>query len=434
VSDRVIVAPQVAERLTAGQKRSFWAAWSGWAMDGMDSFIYALVLAPAMRELLPKSGIAATPANVASYGAILFALFMVGWGLALLWGPVADKFGRARTLMLTILWFSLFTLLAATSQSVWSLAFYRFMAGIGIGGEWAIGAALVSEALPEKRRVVGGGLMHTGYYFGFFIAALANYFIGSSYGWRVMFVVGGMPALVVAYFYNRVHEPERWQNNRQELGKQASMNRSFLQCFAPSYRRRTILNSVYILASISGLWAGSAYVPTAVTELARNAGRASEAAQLASWAAAILAIGTILGAILSPYLAEWLGRKTALGIFFALMLASIVFAFGYVYYLPVNALAWFMVCTFLLGVGGASFAVYSFWLPEQYTTECRVSAFAFTTNVGRFAGAGISLALAAAIQHYRTLGKPVAMTAIFFVFALLLLPFGEETRGKGLPH
>src|SRR5262249_22503375 len=145
-------------------------------------------------------------------------LFMVGWGLAILWGPIADRFGRARTLMGTIVWFSLFTLLAATSQGVWSLAFYRFMAGIGIGGEWAIGAALVSEAMPEKRRVIGGGLMHTGYYFGFFLAALANYFIGSSYGWRSMFVVGGLPALLVAYFYNRVHEPERWRNRKQELG------------------------------------------------------------------------------------------------------------------------------------------------------------------------------------------------------------------------
>ena len=402
-------------------------------MDGMDSFIFALVLAPSLRELLPRSGIEASPANVFSYGAILFALFMVGWGLALLWGPIADRFGRSRTLMLTILWFSLFTLLAATSQGVWSLAFYRFMAGIGIGGEWAIGASLVSEAMPEDRRVMSGGLMHTGYYFGFFLAALANYFIGSSYGWRAMFIVGGTPALLVAYFRNRVREPERWQNKIQEVGGKWSMNRAFFSCFKPEYRRRTILNSIYILASISGLWAGAVYVPTAVTELARNAGLAADAVRLASWAGAILAIGTILGALLSPLLGEWLGRRITLGIFFAFMLIFIVLSFGYVFYMPTNALPWFMVCTFLLGIGGASFAVYSFWLPEQYTTECRVSAFAFTTNIGRFAGALISLALAEGIQRYGTLGKPVAMTGIFFAIALLLLPFGEETKGRGLP-
>jgi len=433
MSDRAIAAPRIKTALTPNQKRSFWAAWGGWTLDGMDSFIYALILAPAMRELLPKSGIAASPANVFSYGAILFALFMVGWGLALFWGPVADRFGRSRTLLLTILWFSVFTLLAATSQGVWSLAFYRLMAGIGIGGEWAIGASLVSESWPEDRRVMGGGLMHTGYYFGFFLAALANYFIGSNYGWRLMFVVGGSPALLVAYFYNRIHEPERWQQRKRALGATSSMNSAFLACFQPEYRRRTILNSIYILASIAGLWAGSAYVPAAVTELARNSGRAADAAKLASWAGAILAVGTILGALLSPILAEWLGRRVTLGIFFATMLIFIVVAFGYVFYMGPGALPWFLVCTFLLGVGGASFAVYSFWLPEQYRTECRVSAFAFTTNVGRFGGALISLALAAGIQNYGTLGKPVAVTALFFALGLLLLPFAEETKGKGLP-
>src|SRR5437879_1079750 len=119
-------------RLTRNQKRAFWAAWGGWTMDGMDSFIYSLVLVPAMREVLPRSGIAATTANVGFYGGLLFALFMVGWGIALVWGPIADRFGRSKTLMLAILWFSLFTLLAAVSTGVWSLSVFLFLVGIGI--------------------------------------------------------------------------------------------------------------------------------------------------------------------------------------------------------------------------------------------------------------------------------------------------------------
>src|ERR1700683_4443340 len=130
--------------LTKNQVRGFWASWAGWALDGMDSFIYALVLVPAMRDLLPRSGIPATPANIGFYGGLLFALFMVGWGIALIWGPVADRFGRARPLIFPILWFSVFTLLAAASTGVWSLAIFRFLAGVGIGGEWSIGASLVS--------------------------------------------------------------------------------------------------------------------------------------------------------------------------------------------------------------------------------------------------------------------------------------------------
>ncbi len=429
----VAVAPAPAG-LTRDQKRAFWAAWSGWTMDGMDSFILSLVLVPALRDVLPKSGIPATTANVGYYGGLLFALFMIGWGTALVWGPVADRFGRARTLMLTILWFSLFTLLAALSQDVYSLALFRFLAGVGIGGEWSIGASLVSEEWPEERRTLGGCLMHTGYYFGLLLAALANYFVGSHFGWRWMFVVGGSPALLVAFLYNRVHEPERWKNKRAQMGGQLTMHRSFMQLFSREYRGRTILNSIYLIASIVGLWAGSVYVPSAVTYLADRAGESAVAgAKLASYATALLGIGTIVAALLTPLLAKYLGRRATLGVYFALMLIFLPLSFGYVFYMGTGALAWFLVCTFLLGIGGANFVVYSFWIPEQYSTECRVSAFAFTTNIGRFAGAGLTFLVGAGIRHFGTLGMPVALTALAFVVGLALLPFGAETKGRALP-
>src|SRR4030088_3467954 len=127
--------------LTRNQLRGCLAAWGGWVLDGMDSFIYALVLVPALRDLLPRSGISATPGNIGYYGGVLFALFLIGWGMALLWGPVADRFGRVRTLMLTIICFSLFTLLSAFATNIWMLAVLRLLAGIGIGGEWGGGAA-----------------------------------------------------------------------------------------------------------------------------------------------------------------------------------------------------------------------------------------------------------------------------------------------------
>src|SRR6266550_8726327 len=168
--------------LTRNQIRGFWAAWGGWALDGMDSFIYALVLVPALTELLPRSGIAATPANIGYYGSVLFALFLVGWGLSMVWGPLADRFGRVRTLMLTIVCYSLFTLLGAVATSVWSLALFRLLAGVGIGGEWSMGGTFVAEEWPEDRRTRGAGYMHTGYYFGLFLAAVANYTVGARFG------------------------------------------------------------------------------------------------------------------------------------------------------------------------------------------------------------------------------------------------------------
>jgi MFS family permease len=419
--------------LTGSQKRAFWAAWGGWTMDGMDSFIFSLVLVPALREVLPNSGIAATTANVGYYSGLLFALFMIGWGVALVWGPVADRFGRAKTLMFSILWFSLFTLLAALCHHVWTLAIVRFLAGVGIGGEWSIGASLVSEEWPERRRTWGVCLMHTGYYIGFVIAAIANYFIGSQYGWRYMFVVGGLPAILVAFMYNRLQEPAVWKNRREESGIIA-MHHAFLKLFTAEYRRRTILNSLYLVASIVGLWAGSVYVPSAITYIAERGGdTALTAARLASYCTAILGIGTVAGALMTPLLAKRFDRRTVLGIFFALMLIFLWLAFGYVFYMQQGAVMWFMICTFFLGIGGANFVVYSFWLPEQYATDCRVSAFAFTTNVGRFAGAGLTFLVGAMIRHFGTLGTPVALTSVAFVLGLLLLPFGKETKGQSLP-
>ena len=420
--------------LTRNQIRGFLASWGGWALDGMDSFIYALVLVPALRELLPKSGIAASNANVGYYGAILFALFLIGWGLALIWGPIADRFGRMRTLMLTVLCFSLFTFMAAFSTNVWALGIFRLLAGLGIGGEWSVGATFVSEELPEDRRKMAAGLMHTGYYFGFFLAAIANYTVGAHYGWRAMFFVGGAPALLIAFFYNRVHEPAVWREKKNQLGSAWTALHAFKEPFSKLYRRRTILNSIYMLASIAGLWAGSSYVPAAITELAAKAGHtAFESAQLSSYGTALLSVGTILGAIMTPILAERYGRKITLGFFFAMMFIFIAFGFGKVFYFETNALAWFMGCLFFLGIGGANFAVYSLWIPEQYGTECRVSAFAFTTNIGRFAAAGISFLVGAGVRHYQTLGIPVALTSIAFLIGILLLPLGIETKGKPLP-
>ncbi|PYR54247.1 MAG: MFS transporter [Acidobacteria bacterium] len=417
--------------LTQNQVRGFWAAWAGWALDGMDSFIYALVLTPAIRELLPRSGIAATSDNVVSYGAILFALFLIGWGLSMIWGPVADRFGRVRTLALTILCYSVFTLLSAFATGVWQLALFRLLAGVGIGGEWAMGGTFVAEEWPEDRRKMGAGYLHTGYYFGFFLAAIANYFIGAKYGWRWMFAVGGTPALLVTFIQYGVHEPKAWQRKR-EIAR-PTMMAAFGKLFSSTYARRTWLNSLYLLVSIVGLWAGSVYVPTSVTQIAVREGySAADAARLASYGTMVLSVGTILGCLVLPPLAESLGRRLTLGVYFVVMFVSIAVGFGYVFYLP-HALAPFMVVLFFLGVGGANFAMYTLWLPEQYSTECRASAFAFATSVGRFAGAGITFLVGAGVAYFHTIGTPVALTSIAFLIGLLLLPFGEETHGKPLP-
>jgi MFS family permease len=204
--------------------------------------------------------------------------------------------------------------------------------------------------------------------------------------------------------------------------------------FSPRYARRTILNSIYLLVSIVGLWAGSVYVPASVTHIAVREGYGqADAARLASYATMLLSAGTILGCVALPPLADACGRRVTLGMYFALMFASIAIGFGYIFYLPVHALRYFLACLFFLGVAGANFAMYTLWLPEQYSTDCRASAFAFATSAGRFAGAGITFLVGAGVAHFQTIGTPVALTSIAFLVGILLLPFGEETRGRPLP-
>jgi hypothetical protein len=123
-----------------------------------------------------------------------------------------------------------------------------------------------------------------------------------------------------------------------------------------------------------------------------------------------------------------------MALFFSILGISVVVAFGYVFYLGTSALMWFFVCVFFLGVGGANFAMYTLWLPEQYTTDCRASAIAFISSVGRFVGIAMVFLVGAGVRHFGTLGTPIALTAIAFLVGLALIPFAEETKGKPLPE
>ena len=233
-----------------------------------------------------------------------------------------------------------------------------------------------------------------------------------------MFAIGGLPALLVTWIRRSVHEPSRWKPAQSP----------FALIFSKEYRRRTILNAIYLFVSITGLWAGSVYVPSAVAYLATQSGlKGAEVTRMSSLATVILSVGTILGCVALPPLAERWGRRWTLAFFFSLMFCSISLGFGFAYYLASGALTWFLVSLALLGFGGANFTMYSLWLPEQYRTECRASAFGFATSAGRFLGAGITLYIGWLISQWNTIGLPVAMTSVAFLLGILLLPFGVES-------
>jgi MFS family permease len=416
-------------KLNRQQIVGFWSAWAGWMLDGMDSVIYALVLAPALTELLPKSGIAASPATIGTYGSILFGVFLVGWGCSFIWGPIADRFGRTKVLAGTIMMYAVFTGASYFADSVWQLGLFRFLAGIGIGGEWAMAGTYVAEAWPEDRRKMGAGYLQTGYYFGFFVAAGLNFTIGAHYGWRAMFLCGLAPVVVSLYTLWEVKEPAIFKKVEGASRQKSPM----AEIFAPRYLKRTLVMSGLLTIAIIGLWAGAVYEPAAVNMLAKKAGMdAPSAAKMVSVATAVLSVGTILGCLTLPHLAEALGRKKTLAIYFVIMAVTIPIAFGWAFYLE-NGLVPFIITLFFLGFGGGNFAVFSLWLPELYETRVRATAFAFATSIGRFIGAGVNFGLGALVLSMHTIGTPVALTAIAFGFGLLLIPFALETRGDHLP-
>jgi MFS family permease len=422
---------RIHTKLSRQQITGFWGAWAGWTLDGMDSVIYALVLSPALTELLPKSGYKATPANVGFAGSILFALFLVGWGLSLVWGPLADRFGRSRVLAATIFVYAIFTGAAALSQTVWQLGLFRLLAGIGIGGEWALAGTYVAEAWPEDRRKMGAGYLQTGYYAGFFLASALNYTVAARYGWRAMFWCGLTPVVIAVIVLFRVKESERW---RQKAKVKAEGGLSSLRrIFSLPYTQRTLVNTVLLASAICGLWAAAVYAPTAIITLAKREGLLPpQAVRMSSFGMGLLSLGTILGCLAVPPLAERIGRKRTLAFYFLGMAIGILLGFGWAFYLP-RGLHPFIAVLFFLGFFGGNFAIFSLWLPEQYGTTVRATAFAFTTSFGRFIAAGVNFGVGALVSRMGTLGKPVAFTAVAFGIGLLIIPLAVETRGRALP-
>jgi MFS family permease len=431
VTEEAVNRP-IQSKLSRQQITGFWGAWAGWTLDGMDSVIYALVLSPALTELLPKSGYKASPANVGFAGSVLFALFLVGWGLSLIWGPIADRFGRSRVLAATIFVYAIFTGAAALSQTVWQLGLFRLLAGIGIGGEWALAGTYVAEAWPEDRRKMGAGYLQTGYYAGFFLASALNYTVAARYGWRAMFWCGLTPVVIAVVVLLRVKESERWQQKAKVKAKQGGLS-SLRRIFSPPYTQRTQVNTVLLASAICGLWAAAVYAPTAIISLAKREGMLQpQAVRMSSFGMGLLSLGTILGCLAVPPLAERVGRKRTLAFYFLGMAICILLSFGWAFYLP-SGLHPFIAVLFFLGFFGGNFAIFSLWLPEQYGTTVRATAFAFTTSFGRFIAAGVNFGVGALVSRMGTLGKPVALTAVAFGIGLLIIPLAVETRGKALP-
>jgi MFS family permease len=397
-------------------------AWLGWIFDSMDSTIYSLVLNPALKELLGPAG---TPEAVGWYGGIIFAIFLVGWALGgIAFGVMADRFGRARTLVVTILIYALFTGMAGLAHSWWELALYRFLTALGIGGEWAAGAALVAEVWPERLRVRGAGLLQSAWGAGYFLAA-GLYLLMSAQNWRMMFFVGLLPAVVAMLVRLKVKEPERW---RAEAAAGAARPR-LAELFTPARRRDTLVGSALAFVAVFGLWGATNWTPSLIREQLSGAGLdATEMARRVSYAVMSLNGGAILGYLAFVPIAERWGRRAA----FAIMMIGAAFSLPAAFLLPRTYGGALLILPLTGFFTNGIFSGFPVYLPELFPTRIRATGAGFCFNAGRVLAAGGPFLTGVLVARLGSFAQAASAVALIYVLGLAVLFFARETQATTL--
>lgn len=408
-------------------------AWLGWVFDSMDSTLYALVLHPALQELL--SGRAGAPASAQAigwYGGIIFSIFLIGWAVGgVAFGVVADRFGRTRTLIVTILLYTIFTGLAAVSHTWWQLALFRFLTALGIGGEWAAGASLVAEAWPEDKRTQAAGILQSAWAAGFLIAALINLAM-RQYSWRWLFVVGVVPAIVALWVRLWVREPERWVKAHQfEKEHGAGGPGKLASLFHPSHRRATLVGSGLAFVAVFGLWGATNWTPTLIRSLpALRYCPAATLTSYVSYATMLLNVGALAGYLSFGPLANRYGRRPA----FALMCLGSLLLLPLTFLTP-RSYAHVLCLLPLLGFfNNGIFSGFPLYLPELYPTSVRATGAGFCFNAGRVLASGAPFLTGALVSALGGFGHAASAIALIYLLGLLLLPFAPETNGQPLPE
>ena len=437
----------------------------GWLFDCLDQQLFNLARSPAMRELLaPSPGVVPKGEDLEFYGKLATSIFMMGWATGgLAFGVLGDRVGRAKVMLWTILLYSAFTGLSALSWDFWSFACFRFLTGLGVGGEFAVGVALVAEVMPERARPFALGLLQALSAIGNITAAFINMWLGHLeqgeafknltfgnepvHAWRVMFVVGTVPALLAVFIRRRLKEPERWQSMaragtlHQQLG-------SFKELFGdPTWRRNALVGLALAFAGVVGLWGIGFFSFDLLATVFRKRFEAQGmpeneiAGNLAFWiglTSVMQNIGGFLGIYAFSYVTSVTGRKPAFAVSFVLAMFSTMLVYWYLD--EFSEIFWMIP---LMGFCQlALFGGYAIYFPELFPTRLRSTGTSFCYNVGRYvAGAGIfglSLLTSQVFTTAKGYDEPMRYAGVtmslIFLLGLVALPFAPETKGKPLPE
>lgn len=400
-------------------------AWLGWVFDIMDTALFNLVKAPMLKEVL--GGDEAYKLLGPAIEGRIQMVFILGWAIGgLVFGILADRWGRTRTLVATILIYCFLTGLTAFCQTWEQVAAVRFLTAIGIGGEWAAGAALIAEVVPNRARAGAAALLQTAAAIGPVLAALANQALKDE-SWRWMFVVGVAPALVTVLIRAKVKEPQVWID--QQAGRSTDWLQPLKEMFAISkWRRHALVAMVVGLVGIAGAGTVAFWSPNLVKEASEGLSDAV-VRDRTSVITYLGHAGTFLGVLFFPWLCDRIGRRTALFSFFAATPIALYFALnaGTTY----EALMWKAPILFFFAIGlSAGFGLY---FPELFPTRFRATGAGFAYNVARIGQAPLPLVTGMIMSSGHSATYGVMVSGCIYFVGLLALPFAPETKGKPLP-
>jgi MFS family permease len=400
-------------------------AWLGWVFDAMDATIYAIVLHPALHELLMVGDSSPSPDQIGWYGGMIFSIFLIGWAIGgITFGVLADRFGRTKVLIATILIYAIFTGAAALSETWWHLALFRFLTALGIGGEWAAGASIVAETWPEEKRAKAAGLLQSAWAVGFFLAAGLNLMLKGS-SWRTLFVVGVLPAFVALLVRWWVKEPERWHQARRHRSLPLSA------IFQGRLRRATIVGSTLAFVAVFGLWGATNWAPVLVRETP-EVKHLEQAAVSAHVSYAIMALngGALFGYLSFGPLADRFGRRPT----FAFMCLGSLVMLPITYLLPESYVGLLLLLPVLGFFNNGIFSGFPIYLPELYPTQLRATGSGFCFNAGRVLASISPLLTGWLVALMGSFALAASTIALIYLLGLIVLAFAPETKGQRLPE
>ncbi len=420
------------------------AAWLGWGFDVFDGLLFNYVAPNCVPTLLGlKIGSPEARAATLQYAGIGTSILLIGWAIGgIIFGKICDRIGRTKTLLITMSMYAIGTALCAVAPNLTVLFLCRAIASLGIGGEWAAGASMVAEVVPEKRRVEAGAILYTSAPMGLFLATYVTYWIqGLAFptkpevAWRYVFLCGLVPAGVAFVVRMFIKEPERWQKTA------TSAPPAIAELFSPRWRATTLSGLGMALVALISWWSCNAFIGTVASGLATvdaaAQGLAPAATQLHAqqwikFATNLFNVGGLIGTLLTIPLSKHIGRRKMFVTYFILSGLAIMGTFGLDLAPHDRLYGYFFIGLTVFGVFGS----FTYYLPELFPTRLRATGSGFCYNAGRFIAA-IGPFIVGSVASMGADALHTALQMLFWVgvvpFAgLLLMPWAIETKGRVL--